>query len=98
MKATLYTASGEPLLADPEPSTRTVEVVRSFAYKVNLQNHGGPAYESIDLFASQKVFCAEHEAEDASEAAYQFCRSEVLRSAREVIADLRTKAQKGRAA
>lgn len=97
MKTNLYGATGEPLLVSSESSVRTVEVVRSFAYKVNLQNHGGPAYESIDLFASQKVFCSEHEAEDASEAAYQFCRAEVLRSAREVIADLRAK-QKGRAA
>ena len=84
-----------PLDQTAETPQRTVEIVRSFAYKVNLENHGGPRYESVDLFASQKVFCTDSERAEASEAAYQFCRAEVLRATREIINAIK---QKGRTA
>lgn len=78
-----------------------VEVTRSFSYKLNLANHGGPQYESVDFFCSEKVHCAANEAEDASLAAYSFCRAEVLKSVEETKAKLglmAAKRQTGRAA
>lgn len=37
----IYLANGTPTTA--EPSNETIEVCRSFSYKLNLANHGGPA-------------------------------------------------------
>lgn len=83
--------SGVDLGANP-----MTEVTRSFSYKLNAGN-----YESRDFFASQKVHCKMSEAEDASLAAYQFCRAQVLESVRLYLADMngqRKSAQKERAA
>jgi hypothetical protein len=52
-----------PILGQKPEAQPLVEVCRSFAYKLNLANHGGPAYESADFFASRKIQCA---AEDAA--------------------------------
>ncbi len=68
---------------------RIVEIARSFSYKMNLQQYGGPQYESVDLFCSQKTSCYEDEAEDASLALYSFCRGQVLDSRQVVIENLK---------
>ena len=56
-------------------SKKLVEIARSFAYKHNLGN-----FQSCDFFCSQKAECTEDEAEAKSEALYQFCKKEVLKS------------------
>ena len=92
----LFDADGRPLIVAAAETGRTVEIARSFSYKLNLANVGGPQYESIDFFCSEKTTCPEHEAEDASEALYQFCKSEVTRAAREVKAVYQNKVPAGR--
>ena len=52
-----------------------VEVARSFSFKLNIGN-----YQSVDFFCSQKAECPEDEAAAKSEALYDFCRSEVMKS------------------
>ncbi len=52
-----------------------VEVARSFSYKLNVGN-----YESRDFFCSQKAEVPIDEADKASEALYQFCKDQVLKS------------------
>lgn len=92
--AIVATASPEPeakteILTEPERPRRIVEVARSFSYKMNLQHYGGPSYESVDLFCSQKTSCLEDEVDDASLALYAFCRREVLDSRAIVIENLK---------
>lgn len=77
------------VLTDKEGAPRIVEVVRSFSYNMSLQHYGGPQYESVSLFCSQKSTCYEHEREDLSLALYSFCRLEVLKSRAEVAANLK---------
>ena len=54
---------------------KLVEVCRSFSYKLNMGN-----YESRDFFCSQKTTVPEKNAEKASEALYEFVKSEVIKS------------------
>ena len=63
--------------ARPAEQAQTVEVCRSFAYKLNLANHGGPAYESADFFASRKMACAAADAEWVSNQIFEECVAEV---------------------
>lgn len=67
-----------------------IEICRSFSFKIN-SGHYDPAkqYESQDFFCSQKVHCLPEEMEDASQAAYAFCKRQVLVAANEAIAELR---------
>jgi hypothetical protein len=96
----LYDADGRPIrrVIDPGVELFTederesyTEITRSFSYKISLENYGGPRYESLDFFCSQKVHCRTEEAEDASLAAYAFCRREVLNAVAEVKAGIREK-------
>lgn len=64
------------------PADLTVEVVRSFSYKLNVGN-----YESRDFFASEKAQCRAEDAAHISDLLYQFCKSQVLESVREYLAD-----------
>lgn len=76
---------GECTRAELRPKPRTVEICRSFGYKLNVGN-----YESRDFFCSQKLECSASDAEIVSEGCYEFCKDEVLRS---VAAYLRDKRQ-----
>lgn len=55
-----------------------VEVVRSFAYKLNAGN-----YESRDFFCSQRAECRLEDAEEVSDRLYQFCKSQVMQAIRQ---------------
>jgi hypothetical protein len=59
----------------PSPPTPTVEVVRSFSWKLNVGN-----YESRDFFCSQKAECPASEAAEVSEHLHAFCKSQVLKA------------------
>lgn len=76
-------ASGSGFESDP-----ATEITRSFSYKMNAELHGGAKFESRDFFASQKVHCKLSEVEDASAAAYSFCKTQVLNSVREYISEM----------
>jgi tryptophanyl-tRNA synthetase len=52
-----------------------VEIARSFSYKLNLGN-----YQTADFFCSQKAEVPESKAEETSEALYEFCKREVMKS------------------
>ncbi len=54
-----------------------VEVCRSFSYKLNLQNYGGPAYESVDFFASRKCSAPAESQAMVSEVLFEDCFAEV---------------------
>lgn len=91
--------SDTPLLISgpkPKPVTR-VEVCRSFAYKLNCANHGGPAFESRDFFCSQKAECAIEDAPEVSAALFAYCRSEVLQSVKEYLREMAERSRKGAA-
>ncbi len=61
----------------PEDDEPLVEVCRSFAYKLNLENAGGPRYESADFFASRKMQCAQSAAKWVSQEIFEECVLEV---------------------
>ncbi len=73
--ALLISGRGKP---DPE---KTVEVVRSFAFKLNL---GG--YQSADFFASQKQVCKATDADEISADLYDWCYDQVMTSVKDVQA------------
>lgn len=73
----------------PKPMTGTVEIARSFSYKLNVGN-----YESRDFFCSQKAECSIEDAERVGELLYEFCKKAVLKSVGAYIKD--TKAQKAK--
>lgn len=53
----------------------TIEIARSFSFKLNAGN-----FESRDFFCSQKAECKWKDAEATSQALYDFCKNEVLKS------------------
>jgi chorismate mutase len=54
---------------------KTIEVCRSFSFKLNLGN-----YSNADFFCSQKAEVLEGDAEKVSEQLYEFCKKEVMKS------------------
>lgn len=68
------------LLIGRPPEQSTVEVCRSFSYKLNLANHGGPQYESADFFASRKMSCNAEDAPWVSQQIFEECVEEVRSS------------------
>lgn len=75
----------DAIIIKPPREPRTVEIARSFTYKLNVGN-----YESRDFFCSQKGTCPEDEAEDLSERLYYFCRTQVLKAVAEYMRDRKT--------
>lgn len=61
-----------PLIGTPAQPSRTIEVCRSFAYKLNLGN-----YESADFFCSRKLQCAESDASWVSQQLFEECVEEI---------------------
>lgn len=54
---------------------KTTEIARSFSYKLNLGN-----YSNADFFCSQKAEVPKGKEEEISEALYEFCKREVMKS------------------
>ena len=63
-----------------------VEIARSFSFKLNVGN-----YESRDFFCSQKAEVPASEAEKTSEALYEFCKNEVLKSVNKYLSESKPK-------
>ena len=74
----LYGTDGHPVIGI-EPAGKTVEVVRSVSFKLNLGN-----YQSMDFFCSQKAQCDESEAEAVSADLYEWCYDQVIASVKDV--------------
>lgn len=72
------------------PWDLTVEITRSFTYKLNVGN-----YESRDFFCAQKASCLAEDADDISERLYAFCKAEVLKSVAEFTAPQAEEPSKG---
>lgn len=82
-----------------QPAAEMVEACASFARKFNLANYGGPAYESIDFFASRKLRCKPADVRMVSEALFQECVEEVETAARNYLVEMKRKlAMKGKTA
>lgn len=69
----------------------TVEICRSFGYKLNAGN-----YESRDFFCSYKISAPKADEREASQSAYEFCEAEVLEAVKNYRNKL--KQQRGEAA
>jgi len=74
----LYGADGKPLVG-PGLTRKTVEIVRSVAFKLNLGN-----YQSMDFFVSQKASCDSSEVDTVSADLYDWCFDQVMQSVKEV--------------
>jgi hypothetical protein len=80
-----------PIIGQQKQPAEMVEVCRSYAYKLNLQNHGGPAYESCDFFSSRKIQCAPEDAGWVSQQIFEECVAEVRASVIAVITEMNRK-------
>lgn len=81
------------LRGKPEQEPGMIEVCRSFSYKLNLANHGGPAYESADFFASRKMQCSPEDAEWVSQQIFEECVAEVRACVAAFIDEMQRKKQ-----
>lgn len=75
-----------------QPSAKTVEVVRSVAFKLNLGN-----YQSMDFFCSQKAQCPADEVNAVSSDLYDWCYDQVMESVRDVKRKQAIKAERNAA-
>ncbi len=69
--------SATPREVGPTPATDMVEICRSFSYKLNLSNYGGPQYESADFFCSRKMQCHVEAHALVSQTIFEECFEEV---------------------
>ena len=74
--------SDDQYLIIQPPSGITVEICRSFSFKLNVGN-----YESRDFFCSEKASCPSDQAEAGSRMLYEFCKSEVMHAVRQYAAE-----------
>ena len=70
---------GRVAITGKPADVRTVEVVRSVSFKLNLGN-----YQSMDFFCSQKAQCGADEVDSVSADLYDWCYDQVMESARKV--------------
>ena len=77
------------------------EACASFSHKLNLENYGGPRFESVEFFASRKVQCAPDDIGRLTEELHDECVEEVDTKARQYILQMRrrqaSKAERGAA-
>lgn len=65
------------------------EACASFSHKLNLENYGGPRFESVEFFASRKVQCAPEDLDALSIELHDECVEETDGRARQYILDMR---------
>ncbi len=87
----LFQPTPQPAEPPPPPEPKQVEVCRSFAYKLNLANHGGPQYESADFFCSRKIACTEDDAAAVSESLFEDCVTEIQGAVKGFIRNMQQK-------
>lgn len=77
----------------PAPIKRgPAEVCASFSHRINLENYGGPKYESAEFFASRKVQCSPEDIDALTIELHQECVIEVDGRARDYILAMRRRA------
>ena len=69
------------------------EACASFSHRINLENYGGPRYESVEFFASRKVQCAPEDLEALTLELHDECVNEVDGKARQYILEMRRRQQ-----
>lgn len=74
-------ASGKPISGDADHPVRSIEIVRSFSFKLNLGD-----YQSADFFCSRKEQATMETVDEISTSIYEWCYEEVMDSVREVKA------------
>ena len=84
-----------PILGQRPAVPEQVEACASFARKLNLANYGGPAYESVDFFASRKISCARDDVAWVTAELREECVTEVTEAAREFVANMKNKMAEG---
>ncbi len=78
------------VLKPPAAITQTVEITRSFSYKLNMERYSPEhRYESRDFFCSQKTQCAPEEAEEVAILLHAFCKRVVMHDVRAYVKELR---------
>lgn len=87
-----------PLIGRKPEAPQRIEVCRSYSYKLNLANHGGPQYESADFFASRKMECDYEVRELVSQELYEECVAEVRAAVVTFIDEMRRKVAARRSA
>lgn len=92
--------SDDLLIKVPPPISpdAQIEVCRSFSYKLNLANAGGPQYESTDFFASRKMMVPYQHATAISELLYQECVQEVTEAVRACRAKIQSQSMRRKTA
>ncbi len=70
------------LPSKPDTGPRTT-ITRSWGFKLNCENYGGPRFESRDFFCCQSAECNIEDSERVSQMLYDFCKSQVMRAVRE---------------
>ena len=83
--------SSIPIIGQLPQPARTIEVCRSFSYKLNHELYGGPRYENSDYFASRKSTVPLGDDAAESERIYQECRAEVMLAVAQTIGRLRAR-------
>lgn len=90
-------AEATPVQLQPPPPPETIEICRSFAYKLNLTKFGRD-YESADFFCSRKMTCVKESAPVVSEAIFEECVEDIKSGIASFVADLQKKQSKRGAA
>ena len=85
-----------PILGQQSEAPVLVEACASFARKLNLANYGGPAYESVDFFASRKITCSRDDVAWVTAELREECVAEATEAARAFISNMKSKLAKGR--
>ena len=83
-----------PILGQKPAAPVLTEVCRSFSYKLNLANHGGPQYESADFFASRKITCNAEDATWVSQQIFEECVEEVRNATTAFIREMKARKER----
>lgn len=75
-------------------ASKTIEICRSFSYKLNLENHGGRKYESADFFASRKMTCSVEDQGWVSQQIFEECVAEVRAAAAAFIESVKQRKER----
>jgi hypothetical protein len=77
---------------NPESPSKTIEIARSFSFKLNLGN-----YQSCDFFTSRKEVCLADEADTVSADIFEWCYEQVMEEVKEVKRKQAAKTSRGAA-
>ena len=83
------------IIRPPAKISGTVEICRSFAYKLSPAKYTGVTdYESRDFFASMKVTCDAADTVEISRDVDEFVQAEVMDAVKDYVAKLRAQRER----